>query len=348
MNKLILIILISVLFKTECIAFELADGKSRASGMEGTDEYKQILNMGGYGLNAYLKKPSSSIYYVILGDTFGRLNLSSKQYLGNWPLKAPHTCTEDELDCGEPWWIGRWGEQEYLEPEITERFINYDYHLNGHFDFKLSYGDQEIGEAVGCLEHTPLRYGDIENDGQSELVLFLKDSLVVFSPEEEKVIFATLYNYSQYIQWDKMLETTNFRADPPDDTTPQYGSKIAFEKDMNGIPALRSYGKIFTKDFDENDSNDIILWRKLYRTKLQGDSTLGFDKVRDTYLHYEKVEGSYVLKEDTAQDTIQGWLDASNLTWQKGFPSKSECEGQEGELIPEMHDPLLNDPDVLK
>ena len=45
---------------------------------------------------------------------------------------------------------------------------------------------------------------------------------------------------------------------------------------------------------------------------------------------------------------IQSWLLAKNLTWQKGFLSKSECAGQEGQLIPEIHDPLLNDPDVLR
>jgi hypothetical protein len=91
------------------------------------------------------------------------------------------------------------------------------------------------------------------------------------------------------------------------------------------------------------------VWRKLYLSKLLSEPVAGFDKVSDTYYHYErKVTGEYELKTDTAPETIQGWLTSKNLTWQSGFPSKSECAGQEGQLIPEMHDPLLNDPDVLK
>jgi hypothetical protein len=91
------------------------------------------------------------------------------------------------------------------------------------------------------------------------------------------------------------------------------------------------------------------VWRKLYLSKLLSEPVAGFDKVSDTYYHYErKVTGEYELKTDTAPETIQGWLTAKNQTWQSGFPSKSECAGQEGQLIPEMHDPLLNDPDVLK
>ena len=73
-----------------------------------------------------------------------------------------------------------------------------------------------------------------------------------------------------------------------------------------------------------------------------------FEKLSDSHLHYKKVNNEYQLQTDTAPETIQGWLTDKNLTWQKGFPSKSECAGQEGQLIPEMHDPLLNDPDVLK
>ena len=65
------------------------------------------------------------------------------------------------------------------------------------------------------------------------------------------------------------------------------------------------------------------------------------------YGHYSLIDSEYKLQ-DTSAETVQNWLSTKNLTWQKGFPSLSECEGEEGQLIPEMHDPLLNDPDVLK
>lgn len=85
----------------------------------------------------------------------------------------------------------------------------------------------------------------------------------------------------------------------------------------------------------------------MYRSNLIKEPVAGFTKLSDVYVHYKLTDGEY-KKQTTEQRVIKGWLDAKNLTWQKGYPSKSECPGKEGQLIPEMHDPLLNDPDVLK
>ena len=42
-------------------------------------------------------------------------------------------------------------------------------------------------------------------------------------------------------------------------------------------------------------------------------------------------------------------IEASKVQqWQKGYPTLSEYPGEEGQPIPEMHDPLLNDPEVLQ
>ena len=72
----------------------------------------------------------------------------------------------------------------------------------------------------------------------------------------------------------------------------------------------------------------------------------GFAKKDELLVHYALVDGEY-KKQSTSANTIKGWLATRQLTWQKGFPSQSECPGAEGKLIPELHDPLLNDPDVL-
>ncbi len=96
-----------------------------------------------------------------------------------------------------------------------------------------------------------------------------------------------------------------------------------------------------------NITLDILVWRKVYKSNLLKDPIAGFAKLSDTYIHHKLINGEY-KKQPTEQSVIKGWLEAKNLTWQKGYPSKSECPGQEGKLIPEMHDPLLNDPDMLK
>ena len=91
----------------------------------------------------------------------------------------------------------------------------------------------------------------------------------------------------------------------------------------------------------QNDLGNIILWRKYFESLKQGDA-----KKDELFVHYSLVDGEY-KKQPTAAETIKGWLAAKQLSWQQGFPSRSECPGQEGQLIPELHDPLLNDPDVL-
>jgi len=121
---------------------------------------------------------------------------------------------------------------------------------------------------------------------------------------------------------------------------------------------MRSYSKLYVNDFENDGHEDILVWRKVYVSNNKANLQKGFSLIRDEYVHYERdltaqgsseagVTGEY-LPQETDSATIQGWLATKNQTWQSGFPSKSECAGQDGQLIPEMHDPLLNDPDVLK
>jgi len=105
---------------------------------------------------------------------------------------------------------------------------------------------------------------------------------------------------------------------------------------------------MYVGDYDNNGSLDIVKWQKIYRSNKKTESP-AWVQILNEFTHYIRDEtGEYIPQEDTTEQTIQGWLTSNNLTWQKGFPSKSECAGQEGQLIPEMHDPLLNDPDVLQ
>ncbi|HQQ74666.1 MAG TPA: hypothetical protein PK031_05900, partial [Pseudomonadales bacterium] len=111
--------------------------------------------------------------------------------------------------------------------------------------------------------------------------------------------------------------------------------------------AWRSLGKVYVGNFYGENSGDIVLWRKLYESRLNSDSVKGFIKKGDLLVHYKLINGEY-KKQSTDQSAIKSWLTAKQLTWSKGYPNKSECAGQEGQLIPEMHDPQLNDPDVMQ
>lgn len=80
---------------------------------------------------------------------------------------------------------------------------------------------------------------------------------------------------------------------------------------------------------------------------MKSNPKAGFSQEAELLVHYQLIDEGY-QPVTTSSELIKKWLTDNNLTWQKGFPSKSECKGQEGQLIPDMHDPLLNDPDVLK
>jgi hypothetical protein len=283
-----------------------------------------------------------SIWYEITKDfKVHGLNVETKEYLGNWPLTTPATCDGTNIDCEEPWWTGRWNEQEFLEPLLKERFKD-----NSGGEILV------MDDGLGCLNKSPLRYGDIDKDTKDELVLFLNDNLLIFSPEKQKTIFLSLYNLlGDHTTLEETIDQHGF----PNPTFPQHVSKIASNSGAAFVnsaqviePSYKAYAKHYVQDFSNDQKSDLVVWRKFYQSRLQGDSVKGYEKVSDTYLHYSKVDGEYQLQTDTAPETIQGWLTSKNLTWQSGFPSKSECAGQEGQLIPEMHDPLLNDPDVLK
>lgn len=129
--------------------------------------------------------------------------------------------------------------------------------------------------------------------------------------------------------------------------TAQYASLLHYENNSFAI-GLRAYAKLYFGDFDKDGSPDILAWRKAYRSNPGTNPVKGFTKIEENLQHFKRSSTGEYLPQDTSPEIIQNWLSAKNLTWQKGFPSKSECAGEEGRLIPEMHDPLLNDPDVLK
>ena len=234
---------------------------------------------------------------------------------------------------------------EVKEPE-TMAFANYQYELPSFKTF------------MGCLADSPLRYGDIDQNSGKELVLILDNDLVVFSPSQQKIIFATRFAISDELRAEEVAGWFDGGLEPP---TSQYVASSGFGDGLRAaFPATRSFAKIFVDDFDGNGKPDIVVWRKLYQSREVSDAVRGFKFETELLAHYQLENGEYQIQSnnppedgefevDPAQQAqLKGWLETKNLTWQKGFPTKSECAGQEGQLIPEMHDALLNDPDVLK
>lgn len=312
---------------TNALAFKLTDGESAKV----FDDNKSLIPLVWekiYLSNRYpdaLLKFTEDEYYYLSSNNIYKYKFSLNN-IGHWPLTLwPH---------------------ESIEKEVLDRFelVNRSYksRFSLHSDTPL-----------GCLNTAPLRYGDIEDDNKNELVLFIGNDLMVFSPEYQKTVFGVKLRIDDWFdeaETARYFELNTYEAGRA--VKPQYQSATNVDY-TESIPGHRGYGKLYTGDFNQNGKSDIVVWRKLYLSNMTDNPQKGFTKVKDNFYHFERdlttqtLTGEYLLQETTA-DQIQAWLTTNNLTWQKGYPSTSECPGQESQLIPEMHDPLLNDPEVLQ
>lgn len=263
---------------------------------------------------------------------------SNRNLIGSWPL-SQNVCSEDST-C-RSWWNGRWAADETLEAEVIDT-----YHSGMGWADLLS----EPTDIMGCMQRIPLRYGDINQDEKAELVILLANGysvdFVIFSTEKNKTIFAGKLDFNDAVKPEDVPEYLL-----PEDPQKQYQYWLRSGADLDRgaamRPALKSFAKLYFGQFDGDSYHDILMWRKLYESRLLSDPVRGFSKKEEVLVHYKLIDGEY-KKQPTEPSVIQGWLNAKSLTWQKGYPSKSECPGQADQLIPEMHDPLLNDPDVLQ
>ncbi|HED33573.1 MAG TPA: hypothetical protein ENJ08_05040 [Gammaproteobacteria bacterium] len=269
----------------------------------------------------------NELYALSSGNIIYNFDEKNEKLLGNWPLT-------------------RWKYQ-YFSPFIISQY------KETYSRYPLPFKYERVTRGPGCLGDTPLRYGDIEEDGKKELVIILGNLFMVFSPEYKRIVFA---EYMDESDWFNAQERKDFFGDETEKVF-QYVSRFAAENN-DFLSGSRAYAKLYFGDFDKDGNSDIIAWRKSYISKAFNDPVKGFTKKEDSWQHFKRdlkaqadlaegVTGEY-LPQPTDAETIQGWLTENSLTWSKGYPDLSECQGEEGKLIPEMHDPLLNDPDVLK
>lgn len=276
-----------------------------------------------YSAVASTNMNDNSIWYRLYKDLkIYAVDISAKKYVGNWQLT-------------------RWPvEADEINKKIYDMDMGSGFTEEQRWDKPHASGDQV---TLGCLGVNPLRYGDINSDGKQELAVYLQDytnqlDWIVFSPEKKSVIFSARLALQDYFPYPTPTATTE------DNFAYQYASEL--KQRLGGI-GIRAYAKIFIGDFDGNGKGDILVWRKRFHSLQMKDTKKGFALQLEAFNHYELVNGEY-KKQPTDNAAIKNWLTAKQLTWQKGYPSKSECKGQEGQPIPESHDPSLNDPDVLK
>lgn len=274
----------------------------------------------------FLKSETGVVYSISREPRLFATSFSDRDMLGSWPLT-------------------RW-EGEYLEEEVKDRYSEYLLDAD-RVDIAVRGRNDEVLPAFGCLPENPLRYGDFTGDGENELVVFLGRTLVVFSPKHKEIVFSTRLGIADWLDRERTKEVIEHRRFGD---RPQYHSRLleTARREFRelALAGYRGHAKIFSGSMSE-DSIDVVLWRKLYESRLEDDPVDGFEFVKDTLLHYE-IDGGRFIRQETPESVIKDWLSEKGKSWADGFPRYSECEGEEGQLIPEMHDPLLNDPEVLE
>jgi hypothetical protein len=212
-------------------------------------------------------------------------------------------------------------------------------------------------KKVGCLGNVPLRYGKLLTGGEDYIVLYLTGQMMVFSPQYQRVVFAEYLEVNDWYSAEQSRAlVTDWRRG--EQQYQHISSRLAGFHLGNEEPGYRFYAKLYIDDFDKDGNPDIVVWRKGYKTRDLSDSVSGFSLIRNEWQHYEQdlktqeespqgITGEY-LPQATDEATIKTWLTNNHLTWQKGYPDKSECPGEEGKPISEMSDPLLNDPEVMQ
>ena len=353
-NNFVVITLVFLLVaNANANAVELSDGSNHRDsiGFSKTDKFK-IWDYEEWSLLSGLKTFSSITSFYELPENI--FVLSRDYNLGKIAIQK-------ELYVGS-WTIARW-QYHFFNPEFIAWNESVASNLTEDGDYWPELFLNPKLNNIGCYGAMPLRYGDFGNEGTYDLVIFLGNEFIVFSPKEEGVIFSLQYHLDD---WMTAEETTAFYDGgaygiSEGDILPQYQSKTsgyAIERLQIVASAYRGHSKVFQGDLDDDGHSDLIVWNKLYRSRSNSDLIAGFELISNTWIHYERdltaqaeseagVTGEY-LPQDTPEADIQKWLAENNLTWSKGYPAKSECPGEEGQLIPEMHDPLLNDPEVLQ
>jgi hypothetical protein len=324
MNYLIKLSVFAIVFlAVNTYSIELANGVTKGQPKWG--ELTKTDYDAGFYPSAVVETDQEGVVYVYDGG-LGRTNYVLSQLLGNWPLT-------------------RWPHQ-YFSPDVEAHYKEL------HHPYPLPFDYEGVGPGVGCMGDSPLRFGDLEEDGPKEIVIMLNGLFMVFSPQYERIVFAEPLDESD---WMTKEEMTQFFSQKPV-TSVQYTSRVLAENDVIDA-GVRAYAKLYVGNFDGDSHQDIVVWRKSYRSNAGSNPVLGFTKLGDVYQHFERdlaaqsaspagLTGEY-LPMETTESTIKQWLSGATQTWSSGYPSTSECTGQEGQLIPEMHDPLLNDPDVL-
>jgi hypothetical protein len=321
-SKIILIAFLFCLIGSS-FAIQLHSGTTQTNDLVFTDELLEVLPKISKQVNKV--KTGDQIMYSI---AFTRLGETSMWYRLYDTLELFGVDVSSELLVGQ-WPLTRWKYQPISEL-MRQQYLNIDLR-----DYPLPVAQEYVASGAGCLGDSPLNYGDIENDGVNELVIYLNGYMTIFSPSYGRTVFSVNIKEIDQVTSEQRVAYEGAVIHPE----AQYLSTLAYDNGYPITPSVLVYAKIFEGDFDKDGNPDILVWEKGYRSNRGDDPQIGFKLEETEKFHFERdlsaqaaspagITGEY-LPQDTPEADIQKWLVDSNLPWSKGYPSKSECPGEE-------------------
>jgi hypothetical protein len=222
--------------------------------------------------------------------------------------------------------------------ETIQKIYEYGYSDSYVIEGK-SYSLQNVdGDRYGCIYYDPVSTSDLNLDGYADVFVLngggQQNSLSI----TDRLEFSIYDGLTNELRLKEELMYTNLNLleiDPANEYL-RYEVKLR-SKGRKVIPAESRYAKFFFNDFDKDDLNNLIVWRKTFvsrKTKDGMGKNFGYEDAVNSFILYEESpkNGKWrkqVINEKQALNMLSNF----DMDWDDGYPNKSLCNGEEGKKI---------------
>ena len=206
--------------------------------------------------------------------------------------------------------------------------------------------------AYGCYNDNPIHSGDINGDGEPEILLFSgygkgqTDIEDAYLGEDEASydlrggFDLLIYSGADYttsllelnmLDADYVLGSNEARLTGADSRKPRFHF-YNVEKIKSGAP-IEDWGagyqipaKLYVADIDENNHMDVLVWHRKYISKPISDPVIGFVFDSEDFERYEEGDDGKFIPVGITKEDAKKVIVKHQWSWEAGFPNKDFCD----------------------